>query len=457
MINWNKFFTFLEHGKDDSQQLVTESNHGFPMRHSFAFLFQVIGSEVLVAAHHPTCHEIETSPQRLRTPLADSTSNIQGTRLLYGRVNICISSKFSSVFKPAYVLDCSQKMGRGDITDSFDRFEKLQVIFLVLLDFLDELAGDFLELLVEELEQLHFMLDDQGIVGSGGADGISGKFQELFSTEGRFSPSCFELLEDSFYSAWGSFENRMGSGKFFKQGEEKVGEDVVAAYQFREDHHQMLFELGLSSGNLLREALPHPGQGSQVIQFIGDKAVDLFQVFKQKPGNGESMKVISFGLAEGDALGELFDERWVDECHWVLVGNQEGQEVNMVTASRRKTNQGVGIRVNELTESGETFRVHMQLTFTEYLQRSIDDYIVKLILGNVNTHEILPEVFVHGKPHHSYFLFWSPKSYLPLDSGLLAKSTNRDFRDGEQTPFEALRLRIAMVLCPCLSLYHNYS
>jgi hypothetical protein len=54
-------------------------------------------------------------------------------------------------------------------------------------------------------------------------------------------------------------------------------------------------------------------------------------------------------------------------------------------------------------------------------------------------------------------LFWSPKSCLPLDSGLLAKSTNRDFRDGEQTPFEALRLRRAMVLCPCLNLYHNYS
>jgi hypothetical protein len=54
-------------------------------------------------------------------------------------------------------------------------------------------------------------------------------------------------------------------------------------------------------------------------------------------------------------------------------------------------------------------------------------------------------------------LVFRPKSYLPLDSGLVAKSTNRDFRDGEQTPLEALRLRIAVVLCPCLSLYHNYS
>jgi len=457
MINWNKFFTFPEHSKDNSQQLVTEGNHGFSVGHSLPSLFQVIGSEVLIAAHNSTCHEVETSPQRLRALLADSTSSIPGTRLSDRRVNTCIGSQFPSVLKPAYILDCSQKMSRGDITDSFDGFEEFQVVFLVLLDFLDELPGNFLELLVEEPEHLHFMFDDQGIVGGGGTDGISGKFQELFSTERWFSSSCFELSEDGLHSAWGGLENRMGSGKFFKYREQEIGEDVAVSHQFREDHHQMLFELGLGSGNLLSEAFPHPGQGSQVIQLVRDEVRNRFQVFEQKPGDGEGINAVSFGIAQSDALRELFDEGWVDECHRVLVGNQEGQEVKVVTPSRLHTNQGVGIRANKLAEGSESFQVHIQLTFTEHLQRSINDYIVEPVPGNINAYEILPGVFVHGQTSQKLFLVFRPKSCLPLDSGLLAKSTNRDFRDGEQTPLEALRLRIAMVLCPCLSLYHNYS
>jgi hypothetical protein len=60
-------------------------------------------------------------------------------------------------------------------------------------------------------------------------------------------------------------------------------------------------------------------------------------------------------------------------------------------------------------------------------------------------------------------------AYLPFDSGFEAKSTNRDFWDGGQTPFEALKLRKYVVLCPLLFLnlviyfsnikykYHNNS
>ena len=64
------------------------------------------------------------------------------------------------------------------------------------------------------------------------------------------------------------------------------------------------------------------------------------------------------------------------------------------------------------------------------------------------------KIIFHVKPRSIIFL--SPKSYLLFDSGVTAKSTNRDFWDGGQTPDEAQRLRKNVVLCPLpFLLYSN--
>ena len=139
----------------------------------------------------------------------------------------------------------------------------------------------------------------------------------------------------------------------------------------------------------------------------------------------------------------------------------------MIITGGFKGDNRVGVRFESFVEIIKSLCIHIKLTFTDNVHRAVNNRIIKLILRNINPDKVCKRFVFHVKPHLLYFL--SPKSYLPFDSGFEAKSTNRDFWDGGQTPFEALKLRKYVVLCPLLFLnlviyfsnikykYHNNS
>ncbi len=118
----------------------------------------------------------------------------------------------------------------------------------------------------------------------------------------------------------------------------------------------------------------------------------------------------------------------------------------MIDTGRLKSDNRIVKMFNKSEKRVKALSIHREIAFINQGKRRINNGEIKLIFGNINTDKKVRRKVLHITPHKSYL--GCPESGLLIDSGFQAKSTDRDLRDGGQTPFEALRLRKNGVLCP---------
>ena len=123
----------------------------------------------------------------------------------------------------------------------------------------------------------------------------------------------------------------------------------------------------------------------------------------------------------------------------------------MIDTSRFKGDNRIRKFFNNIFEIGKSFKIHREFVMFNRFKVMINNGKIKEIFRDVNTDKIIKFfvlVFIHFVNLLNNLLKLIPQSYLLVNSGLKAKSTNGDLGDRGQTPFEALKLRKNEVFCP---------
>ena len=125
MIRHNKPLSFFEQRKNNSQKLITESNHCFSVLHSLTSFFHVVSSKMIVMYHDSSGHQVKITPERSGSLFTDSTMPVQASSGLSNRrVSTRKSNETAFCFESIDASDFSNKVGSCNITNTFNGTDK---------------------------------------------------------------------------------------------------------------------------------------------------------------------------------------------------------------------------------------------------------------------------------------------------------------------------------------------
>ena len=116
----------------------------------------------------------------------------------------------------------------------------------------------------------------------------------------------------------------------------------------------------------------------------------------------------------------------------------------MVVTSRLQSNDGLFVSIDNLFEVLKSIKVQTKSIFLNNFKLFVNNNIIELAFRNINTNKELKNIVFNGK---ILIIFLSHKSNLKFDISLISKLTNRNFWNGRQTTFEALKFKLNEDLC----------
>jgi len=123
--------------------------------------------------------------------------------------------------------------------------------------------------------------------------------------------------------------------------------------------------------------------------------MDPFVVFKEEFGDSSGVYFIGFSLSEGYGFVEVRDKDRVYEYDSEVVGDEEGEEINMVVAAGFKSDDDI-FAFCHFSEGRfeflEVFEVLVKFEGSDNIAIDINNGGIKGVKGDIDTYE----VFKHG-------------------------------------------------------------
>lgn len=133
-----KFLLFKD-SEQYSEELIAKCYHCFSVLHSLLSFFVVIFFKFGVIFHYPHSHKVNSSSERFRSFLGNSSSCVNaGSGLSDSRIGSGKSNEFFSCIKTRNISGFSNKMRSCDLADTFYGSEYLQLSAVVFFNFLDK-------------------------------------------------------------------------------------------------------------------------------------------------------------------------------------------------------------------------------------------------------------------------------------------------------------------------------
>ena len=123
-----EFHLFGKDSKDNSQQFIPGSDHGFSVDHTFRPFSEVIIPEDAVVPDNRTGNEITNSSQAANSPFGYFSFFNHIPRLFNAGVCSRVSNELLSAGEAVNVFNFTEEVAGGSIADAFNGFENFQFI-----------------------------------------------------------------------------------------------------------------------------------------------------------------------------------------------------------------------------------------------------------------------------------------------------------------------------------------
>ncbi len=199
------------------------------------------------------------------------------------------------------------------------------------------------------------------------------------------------LLKSLFNNISLCSSDKAGRRVLFKEKKHGSGKDITEGFQFWESSLHNPFDLIFSRSDKMGDRLSFSGDIPEVFGVLRDREL-LYGILVKKDELSDSKGIffISLGFTQSE-LGEIGDEKWINNNGIDPFVGQEREEIDMVAACRFHASHDIGkiftMGSNSLHQLGKTAFIHGKRHGKPYIAFSIKTCSGERILGYIDTNE----------------------------------------------------------------------
>jgi len=380
----------IEEKEDNTEEFIRGSDDCLFMAHTLSsfpliVIFKALGREDCAEGHTPD-YSAEVGVASFRN--SEFSFEFSGLEDDWVQAGVCYEF-FVGAHEAVYILDFSEESGGTYLSHSLDGGEDLHLYGTKKLHFRKEAGGEIFYFFLEIKESPYSASQDYLPIDIIYADGIPGYLHHLMGGEFYFPSSLsVDVIEDIFYSFYSDFPCRSCGWDLEEEFEHAFCEDILSISQFFKEVEDQLFYLGFQFCYFLGYGFSFSCQEFDGV--IGYELVDSIMVFDEESGDSSGINFIGFSFSEGDGFVEVRDEDRVNEHDSEVVGDEEGEEVDVVVAAGFEAEDDI-VSFCHFSEGRleflEVFEVLIEFEAGDYVAFFVEDGGIEGVEGYIDTYE----------------------------------------------------------------------
>lgn len=379
-----------KHSEYNSKELMSNSHDSLSKRQAFLFSFKKISFKEGIASDNAYGHKVDNSSEMTVASFRYPACAFKFTGLIDSRVNACKGDKGLMGREIVDITYLSKESGSCSITDTVDGSNDFHLLDSYRLTKIGEDAGDFIELLHKVKERRDFLRQNKFLSEAIGSDRVFSGKDNIIGTDGdlpAFTAALKRLCNNFSFSS----SDKSGRGEFLKKHKHSSSKDITDGLQFREGALQNTLNLVFGGGDKVREGFSFSCDIPEVFSVLRDRELlNGILMNEKEPGDSKGVFFVGLGFTQRQ-LGEIGDQKGINDNSLAPFVREERKEINMVTAcgfhACHDSREIFTDRSNSLHQVRKTAFIHSGRDGKTDIAFGVNACSRERILGNINTDE----------------------------------------------------------------------